>query len=175
MTPNNVKLECHFQNETLRVLLNQTLHVLPQMQKYLGKKIFTANDGRAKIFNLEYAPWKAIPAGKGKVTEQGSGFILERSGSRIELKLTLCFTEHQGNEQLYCRYFKRSATLGRLDENTHQILESVSNESSLDDLRLVVNADEEYKKILKYKALLEQAQSIPKLIDSAFYTKHHMF
>lgn len=149
---NNAK-KLHAINEVQRLLRLNALYVLPQVEKYIGKKIYTQT-GWSKNFKIDFL--KEEPAKFNNEYANVHYIAFEILGSSIYLRLSLCFKcdDHS------CFYEKDSVFIGELQRvnfGNNGVLASVDFKT-LDFVPLVLEEQEAY--IKEYKALEERLRAL---------------
>jgi hypothetical protein len=139
----------HAINEVQRLLRLNALFILPQVEKYIGKKIYTQT-GWSKNFKIDYL--KEEPAKYNNEYANVHYINLEILGSSIYLRLSLCFKcdDHT------CFYEKNSIFIGEFQRENfgHNGILNFVDFKTLDFVPLILEEQEAYVK--EYKALEER-------------------
>lgn len=167
---NTIELNVFAENEINKVSIDNLKKVLPQLEKYKGKKIHLANGTRAKGFEVE---------------------VLEYSDkeNQINLRTFISFYNMVGYTQLNLRqdlivptkahvgggysvsYFNKDLTIGRV---VNGVLESIVDlEQIITDYRLSTSYKyTEVKELIKkQEALEEEARKIGNIVNK--FKKYH--
>jgi hypothetical protein len=166
----NLKLEIHGKNELNRIVLEQLIHIYPQLEKFIGKKINTLN-GKSAKFIIDFLNFNANVC---KLTDNdfasNQGCYFSISNYSICLNFKLCFNGGKYEDKTYyCQYFEKSIYLGEMDNTTLKNLTDFDNLTK--DLTKVLDFDEEQAKLNKYHELKEKLETVRETIkvDSEFY------
>lgn len=138
-----IKLEVHGKNEFARIVIAELNNIMPQLQKFIGKKIFTLQ-GVAKIFVVNLVKIAPLAYQDGSAQNQGCYFVSEYGTLRLKCRAyfnTFGITE----------YVERTIELGDLSEdNVLLTLNSVENILSDYGFDVVLNEAEQIEKVQEY-------------------------
>lgn len=165
---NPTELTIYGNNELRRVSSQILAQVIPQLESYTGKKIYTAEGklmAKTPVLIDEVAP---IPykAGKGE-----TGAYISKSGSSLWLKVKICL--HGGKYAdspreigtNYAQYFENYYYLGEMEAQTLtkvQTLEKIRENYSFETL----SRDEISEQVRAYNAALETAENLRRLLPN---------
>ena len=135
--------------------------ILPQLTQFVGKKIFTANGDKAKIFSIDKSA-VLIDKIEGMTLLVQNCYLTAKNG---KLKLILKIAANGGNHDVrpstaWCKYVGIDFDLGL--SNDGQILDSLNTLEdiiNLHNLNSIINFDEEIEKIKVFRALEKQAET----------------
>lgn len=174
-----LKLEITAQNALNELAKKVLAQALPQLQKIVGKKIFTSTDKKTKFFeefDKEFLNLHKIEPNKIQdmfVSNQLS--YLKTAYGKIELKLSICLSggSHDVRPRTaFAKYLDRTIVIGTSADG--QTIDSIGEMDAIIkdyDLNKVINLDVELEKIKEYKAAVEKAEKIKATIqiDKEYY------
>lgn len=166
-----ITIQAHGKNELRRVAGNEILNILPQLTKYIGKKISTLN-GLAKKFEVEMLGNKQplIPVFPNHFVSLQNCYLEVKYGD-LRLNVTLCFNGGSYKDYShYCNYFNYTYNLGEVKDD---ILTVVYDENKVFEMHgitsdKIVIVDDEIQKIEKYRRLKEELQNLRYTIKVPF-------
>ena len=160
----NIELYIHIENATNKLVRAEVKNILPQLQPYLDKKIFT-NKGKAMSFKVELLNNVPEAYNKGHVSIQCN--YLTNNRGRIILSSSLCFNGGKYEDRTYyCQYSRREIELGTLTEDNY--LESILELDkiiSYNGLDKLIELKEELPKINSHLALEKQIEELKRSIN----------
>lgn len=153
-------------------------HILPQLDKYLNKKIFDVKGDKTKAFIIDmngikpYSPNDAI----GEYVRNHVCY-LSASYNKLELKLSICLNGGDYDKRTaYTKYKDMTYVLGECENN--QILTSIETlENTINGYHLndVIDLGVELAKIEQVKVLTEQLSKLQRTINvSSEYYKIYL-
>ena len=161
----SLELEVHATNELRRLAINEIANVLPQLQKYIGKKIFTLK-GKAKSFeiNLLNEVPKAFDNGHAS---NHMNYITHEYG-KLVLRFKLCFNGGSYDvspSTAYTKYIDHTIELGVI-QNGEILTELHTSEKTIlmHGLERVIDFKTELDLIHVYNALQANADKAKSLI-----------
>lgn len=169
----NLKREILAQQKLKNFAKKALAEILPQMAQFIGKKIFTTDGSKAKIFKLD--PDKiAIEQTQGMHTMVQNCYIFARYG---KLQLRICICMNGGSYDVkpstnWTKYIDRDIEIGiSEDGQIVDSLDTLENIIELHGLDKVINEEAEIMKIKQYKDLLKQAEDVKRtiVINKEFY------
>src|SRR5687768_7089394 len=106
-----LELEIHTSNELKKVIIALIQLVLPMLKPFIGKKIFVADGGKSKLFNIVIPTIVLRAFNGGNVTMQTCYFRSDYN--KLVLRISLCFSggRYEDNSY-YCKYVDRNVDLG---------------------------------------------------------------
>lgn len=162
----DLKIEIHTTNEIKRVLKLELAHILPLLQAFIGKKIFTLK-GRAKAFEIAFLGSKPVAFEGGFA--QIARCYFDNSHNTLYLRFCLCFNGGSYDAKpstAYTRYVDFDVAIGTLENNEKLVsIESLENLISSYKLDTVMNVEEEIKAIETYAALKAQMEEAKRKIS----------
>lgn len=122
--------EIHGQNEINRIAYEIVLDLLPQVAKFIGKRVTTISGLAAKfkdgVLIKKVLPVPVLEDHKFQIR---SSYITERCNN-LYLNVSIClYGGSYEDNTAYTSYFERTYCLGKVKDN---LLESVEPESSFD-------------------------------------------
>jgi hypothetical protein len=157
---NALALQVHGQNEVNRILYETASDLLPQLEQYIGKKIFTQT-GKSAKFSCTFKEVKINPFQSGN---KGGDFTLITDRQLIEksdgliLVIGICLNGGLYEDKTYyCQYFENTVYLGQVKEN---ILQNLNGRSLLTPLKKVINLKDQERKILQYKNMASKLKEL---------------
>ncbi len=164
-----LSLEIHTQNEIKRLIKIELDYLLPQLKKYIGKKIFIST-GKSKLFNVEFT--SAKPIGFKGGFAQVAGCRLDNSYNKLVLVFKICLNGGSYDVSPSTAYTKYSETwveLGVLNKNeTLEIVFTTDEIIETHNLDQQLDLDTELYNINEYKILLEKADQAKRKINVAY-------
>lgn len=148
-------------------------NLLPQLHKYVGKKIFTTDGSKAKLFVVDMG--KLVPTSStldgDKMHDAGSYLHYKYGKLCLHQRICIVGDFDKNKVNTYCQYFDRDIELGKVE---NQVLTSVNN---IDEVLKNYGFDkpiilqDEINKLAKLKTVMEQATAIKDTlrVDREFY------
>lgn len=159
----NQYIHCH--NELNRIAKIEIENVLKQLPKYVGKKIFLRNGGKATAFSIEFmrtepAPLKVNGVGHASI----QNMYLEESYNKLRLVIDLSFSwkETPTAQCSISHYHGWKYELGNMSTSDGTLIELFDLEKVIQDhgLNNVLNEQEEQARINKYDEVLAKLEAI---------------
>jgi len=147
-------------NRTAKIVLD---NVLPQLEKYLGQKIYLAGGGQASKFTITF-PEVELNKFEGKDYAQVHRCYLEKSWHSIYLSFSGCFK----NDDVTCFYEDVKIWLGDLD-NTGQVLTKVRTEAYEFENYEIVTVRSQIKKKAELENQLSNLKSQLRSFSDGYY------
>ncbi len=160
----DLKIEIHTSNQINILVKKEIAFLLPQLVKYLGKKIFTLK-GQAKSFVIAFDDSMPTPFEGGYVSKQG--VYLDSSYNKLQLVYRLCFSGGSYEDRTaYTKYVDRKIEIGEM-ENVDKLVKLYDLNQIVKSYELdkIINIDEEIKNIEAYAKLKEQANDAKRKIN----------
>jgi len=170
-----LKREITISNAYNKFAMQVLAMVLPQLPQFIGKKIFTADGSRAKIFNINLNDVKIEPIA-GMFVQVQNCFLTEKYK---KLQLCLKISCNGGSYDVrpatgWTKYTGKDIEIGVC--NNGQVLDLVDtleNIVKMYGFDTVLNYDEEIEKIKTFRALEKQAnEAKSKIKVGAEYYKY---
>jgi acyl carrier protein len=140
--------------------------VLPQLAQFVGKKVFTANGDKAKIFNIDLSKI-TIDAIEGMHTMVQNCYITTKHG-KLCLVLKICCNGGSYDVKPatgWTRYVGVDVEIGlSKDGQIIDSIDTIENIVKLHNLDNFINLEEEIEKINTYKTLEKQAEEAKRKI-----------
>jgi len=139
----------HALNEVQRLINLQVNHILPQLNKYKGQKIFLADGSKSAKFKINFL--EIEPEKYNNEYANVHWVSIKNSGSCLWLELSLCFK----NDDCTCFYEKESIYIGTLESynfKTTGILKDVIAEAP----EMIQYNLQEQLDLLKEKNIIEE-------------------
>lgn len=149
----NFFFQIHGNNEAKRIAFEQAAIVIPQLQDFVGKKIFLANGGKAKSFTVK--PDQDI---KVKPFQSFKGRLHWCRVDELHGDLYLLVKIYIHDSEHGVRYFEYNISVGNIENG---VLQKVHTEHLRDGFT-PVNGDDE---LVKIKAYLQAQRIADKLKD----------
>lgn len=151
----DLRIEVDAQNMLKKFAKIALAVILPSLDQFIGKKIFTVSGDKTKTYAPTADIYRALvpqPEAVGELKANIQNCYLDASYGRLELKLRLSFYGISN------KYLEKSLTLGEIKDgqtiDSLRTMEEIIKNNNLDEL---MNADEELQKVRTYKKLQEQA------------------
>ena len=159
----NRAFEIHIlgKNKLNEVLKSQIELIIPQLQKFIGKKIMLATGEHAKIFTVEIPKVEKDPNFSGTFLSPHRNHITQKYGDSLYFCFSICL-----GEDGVANYFDRDIQLGVVKNGILESVESVEKIISDYKLDLVIDAEAEKAKITEYKRLQKLADTAKSLIKT---------
>ncbi len=147
---------------------NVFAHILPQLDKYLNKKIFDIKGNKIKSFVIDMGDIKPYsPNDANGEYVRNHVCYLSAKYNKIELKLSICLNGGDSDKHTqYTKYKDMVYVFGECESNqvlTHiDTLENIIEWYRLND---VINLDAELAKIEEVKVLTEQIAKVKRTIN----------
>ena len=165
---NPTELTIYGNNELSRISCQILAQVIPQLESYTGKKIYTAEGkpaAKTPILIDQVAPI-AYKAGKGETTA-----YISNGGQSLWLKIKICL--HGGKYAdspreigtNYTQYFERSYYIGEMQAQTLvkvETLEKIRQNYNFE----ILSRDEISEQVRAYNTALETAEKLRKLLPN---------
>ena len=161
---NTIELNVFAENEINKLSIDNLKKVLPQLEKYKGKKIYLANGSKAKIFDVEVLEYSDK---ENQISLRTFISFYEMVGyTQLNIKQDLKVPNKTLNGGGYSvRYFKKDLTIGKV---VNGVLESIVDlEQIITDYRLSTsyNYTEVKELIKKQEALEDEARKIGNIVN----------
>lgn len=166
--PNDVDLQVHALNEVNRVLSAEVYNLFPQLEKYIGKKLFTADGSLTKktpITLLKTVP-NALPGGYAMLNY----IHISGTDTGLWLKVSVCLNGGSYDikpNTAYCNYTDRDICIGNMENGIFM----GTDQNTLDSYKIgvVYDAEDIRLKIATYRLKKAQLETLKRSIPVKFY------
>ncbi len=140
---NKIRLQVHAQNDFFRIVKAELENVLPQLQQYIGKKIFTL-EGTSKKFVVNFVKPEPVPM--VGCAARSAGCYFKSQHNKLILSIKVFYNHYDGTH-----YEEREITVGHL-QNTDTLIDTISLGAIISDYGFdrVLNADLEIENVNEY-------------------------
>lgn len=140
--------------------------VLPQLAQFIGKKVFTADGSKAKIFNIDLSKITIDPIEGMHTMVQNCYLTTKYNKLCLVLKISCNGGSYDVRPQTaWTKYVGTDIEIGQSKDG--QIIDSIDtieNIVKLHNLDNIINLEEEIEKINTYKSLEKQAEEAKRKI-----------
>lgn len=165
-------IDVHGNNQLKIAAYNELQNILPQIEKFVGKRIETQTGKSAKFqINFLGKDLNKISPIKENDFATAHNYYLSVEYGQLYLEMKICL--HGGSyddKTHYCQYFNQNYWIGRVDKTSGVLLELDSLEKVVSDYGLdtFINLEEEEKKINEYRELAKQLRELKYSIKIPF-------